>query len=326
MTAQTKLTRFNENVVSKYQIYNSLFMTLPFDSISNTGLLLPLFHDVCNKGFSLGKNPTEIVDNFFNKQQENFSEEEKINLLFRFIQFIERQVVLFDAIEDASFPIVNNMNGIGTLRSLKEIAYSKNKKEELKKYLEEFKVRIVLTAHPTQFYPGEVLGIITDLDKAIQNNNLVLIKNLLSQLGKTRFFKKVKPSPFDEAVNLIWYLENVFYHSVSKIYNYIEANIFEGTKSDNQIIDLGFWPGGDRDGNPFVTTQITLDVAEKLRQTVLKNYHKDIKRLKRRLTFSGVQEILSSLEVKIYKHVVRSYKTIDISQELVLEELEKIKK
>ena len=326
MTAQTKLTRFNENVVSKYQIYNSLFMTLPFDSISNTGLLLPLFHDVCNKGFSLGKNPTEIVDNFFNKQLENFSEEEKINLLFRFIQFIERQVVLFDAIEDASFPIVNNMNGIGTLRSLKEIAYSKNKKEELKKYLEEFKVRIVLTAHPTQFYPGEVLGIITDLDKAIQNNNLVLIKNLLSQLGKTRFFKKVKPSPFDEAVNLIWYLENVFYHSVSKIYNYIEANIFEGTKSDNQIIDLGFWPGGDRDGNPFVTTQITLDVAEKLRQTVLKNYHKDIKRLKRRLTFSGIQEILSSLEVKIYKHVVRSYKTIDISQELVLEELEKVKK
>ena len=274
----------------------------------------------------MGKNPTEIVDNFFKKHQENFSKEEKINLLFRFIQFIERQVVLFDAIEDASFPIVNNMNGIGTLRSLKEIAYSKNKKEELKKYLEDFKVRIVLTAHPTQFYPGEVLGIITDLDKAIQNNNLVLIKNLLSQLGKTRFFKKVKPSPYDEAVNLIWYLENVFYHSVSKIYNYIEANIFEGTKSDNQIIDLGFWPGGDRDGNPFVTTQITLDVAEKLRQTVLKNYHKDIKRLKRRLTFSGVQEILSSLEVKIYKHVIRSYKTIDISQELVLEELEKAKK
>ena len=44
------------------------------------------------------------------------------------------------------------------------------------------------------------------------------------------------------------------------------------------------------------------------------------------MTFSGVQEILSSLEVKIYKHVIRSYKTIDISQELVLEELEKAKK
>jgi len=326
MTTQTKLTRFNENVVSKYQIYNSLFMTLPFDSISNTGILLPLFHDLCNKGYSLGKNPTEIVDTFFKKQQENFSEDEKNNLLFLFIQYIERQVVLFDAIEDASFPIVNNMDGIGTLRSLKEITYSEDKNEDLKKYLEDFKVRIVLTAHPTQFYPGEVLGIITDLDKAIQNNDVVLIKNLLSQLGKTPFIKKVKPTPYDEAISLIWYLENVFYHSVSKIYNYIESNVFEDNRIDNQIIDLGFWPGGDRDGNPFVTTQITLDVAEKLRQTVLKNYHKDVKRLKRRFTFSGVHEILSSLEVKIYKHVVRSYKTIDLSPESVLNELERAKK
>ncbi|MDG1394972.1 MAG: phosphoenolpyruvate carboxylase, partial [Flavobacteriales bacterium] len=313
------------NVLSKYQIFNSLFMTLPFDGVSNTGLLLPLFHSICEKGFAKGKNPTEIVDSFFEKHHENSSEKVKIDQLFRFIQYIERQVVLFDAIEDASFPIVNNMEGLGTLRNSKEIAYSKDKKEELKKHLTDFKVRLVLTAHPTQFYPGEVLGIITDLDSAIQNNNLLLIKNLLSQLGKTPFFKKQKPSPFDEAVSLIWYLENVFYHSVSKIHNYIENNIFDGESIDNQIIDLGFWPGGDRDGNPFVTTKITLDVAEKLRQTLLKNYHKDVKRLKRRFTFSGVLEILSDLEDKLYKHVIRSYKTIDLSQEIVLNELYKAK-
>lgn len=325
MPVQPKLTRFNENVLSKYQIYNSLFMTLPFDGVSNTGLLLPLFHSICEKGFAKGKNPTEIVDSFFEKHHENSSEKVKIDQLFRFIQYIERQVVLFDAIEDASFPIVNNMEGLGTLRNSKEIAYSKDKKEELKKHLTDFKVRLVLTAHPTQFYPGEVLGIITDLDSAIQNNNLLLIKNLLSQLGKTPFFKKQKPSPFDEAVSLIWYLENVFYHSVSKIHNYIENNIFDGDHFDNQIINLGFWPGGDRDGNPFVTTKITLDVAEKLRQTLLKNYHKDVKRLKRRFTFSGVQEILSDLEDKLYKHVIRSYKTIDLTQEIILNELNKAK-
>ena len=117
MPIQPKLTRFNENVLSKYQIYNSLFMTLPFDSVSNTGLLLPLFHDICEKGFTEGKNPTEIVDSFFENHHENSSEKVKIDLLFRFIQYIERQVVLFDAIEDASFPIVNNMDGIGTLRN-----------------------------------------------------------------------------------------------------------------------------------------------------------------------------------------------------------------
>jgi phosphoenolpyruvate carboxylase len=323
MSALPKLTRFNENVLSKYQIYNSVFMTLPFDTINNTGVLLPLFHELCKKGFQEGQNPSEIVGAFFNKYQENPTEKEKTDLLFRFIQYIERQVVLFDAIEDAAFPVVNNMDGIGTLRNSKEIAILGDKKEALKAHLEEFKVRVVLTAHPTQFYPGSVLGIITDLDQAIQNDDLLLIKKLLAQLGKTPFYKKTKPTPYDEAVSLIWYLENVFYHSVSKIYNYIQNNIYDGRPIDNQIIDLGFWPGGDRDGNPFVTTQITLDVAERLRQSILRSYYRDVKKLKRRFTFDGVQEILAKVEKRLYKHVVRSYSKVNFSQKILLEELAK---
>ena len=323
MSGLPKLARFNENVLSKYQIYNSIFMTLPFDTINNTGVLLPLFHELCDKGFQQGQNPTEIVNSFFQKYQENPTEKEKTDLLFRFIQYIERQVVLFDAIEDAAFPVVNNMDGIGTLRNSKETAILGDKKEALKAHLEEFKVRVVLTAHPTQFYPGSVLGIITDLDEAIQNDDLLLIKKLLAQLGKTPFYKKTKPTPYDEAVSLIWYLENVFYHSVSKIYNYIQNNIYDGKPIDNQIIDLGFWPGGDRDGNPFVTTQITLDVAEKLRQSILRSYYRDVKKLKRRFTFDGVQEILVQLEKRLYKHVVRTYSKVNFSQKILLEELTK---
>lgn len=306
MTIQPKLTRFNENVLSKYQIYNSIFMTLPFDAITKTGVLLPLFHEVCKKGFSEGKNPTEIIETFFKKYQENLSEKEKINLLFRFIQYIERQVVLFDAIEDAAFPIVNNMDGIGTLRNSKETADQENKKEALKKHLENFKVRVVLTAHPTQFYPGTVLGIITDLTKAIQNNDLLMINKLLAQLGKTPFFKHQKPTPYDEAVSLIWYLENVFYHSVSKVYNYIQSNIFDNKPIANEIINLGFWPGGDRDGNPFVTTEITLNVAKRLKQGILKNYNKDIRTLKRRLTFDGVEQIILELEKSLFENSVNT--------------------
>ena len=321
MTAIPKLARFHNNVLTKYQIYNSIFITLPFDTITNTGVLLPLFHKVCEKGFQEGKNPTEIVATFFKKYQENPSDKEENDLLFRFIQYIERQVVLFDAIEDAAFPIVNNMDGIGTLRNSKETAFLNDKKEALKRHLEEFKVRVVLTAHPTQFYPGSVLGIITDLDKAIRNDDLLLIKKLMAQLGKTPFYKKKKPTPFDEAVSLIWYLENVFYHSVSKIYNYIQDNIYDGKPIDNEIIDLGFWPGGDRDGNPYVTTQITLDVAERLRQTILRNYYRDVRRLKRRFTFDGVQEILTRVEKRLYKHVIRSYEKINFSQKILLEEL-----
>ena len=205
-----KIERFNQNILFKYQIYNSIFITLPFDEIDNTGVLLPLFNEICQQGFEQLLTPVEIVNLFTKKYlDDSIAEPEKISLLFRFIQYVERQIVLFDAIEDAAFPIVNNLEGKGSLRYVKERAETKEIQEELVSFLDDFKVRTVLTAHPTQFYPGAVLGIITDLTNAIRENDLNTIKELLAQLGKTPFIKKEKPTPYDEAVSLIWYLENV---------------------------------------------------------------------------------------------------------------------
>ena len=276
-------------------------MTLPFDQITKTGVLLPLFHETCEKGYAAGDNPSTIVDTFFQKYQARRTKKSQIKLLFRFIQYIERQVVLFDAIEDAAFPVINNMDGIGTLRSLKEKAFSENKMDELRAYLDEFKVRIVLTAHPTQFYPGSVLGIITDLTEAIKDNDLGRINSLLAQLGKTPFFKHTKPTPYDEAVNLIWYLENVFYDSFGSIFDYIHQNIYDNKNIKNEIINIGFWPGGDRDGNPFVLPDTTLKVAGLLKKSILRNYAKDLKKLKRKLTFRGVEDRVGQLIDDAYK-------------------------
>ena len=316
-----KHERFETQVLSRYQIYNSIFMTLPFDTITRTGVLLPLFSEVCTEGFKQGKNPSEIVQEFFDTYYQGRTKQEQTNLLFRFIQYIERQVVLFDAIEDASFTNINNMDGRGTLRNVKEEAEDLNKKEELRELLQQFSVRTVLTAHPTQFYPGAVLGIITDLAKAIEENNLELIKQLLAQLGKTPFFKKQKPTPFNEAVSLIWYLENVFYQSVSAINSYIRNNIFEGEDWENPVINLGFWPGGDRDGNPFVTTQITLDVADRLRTSVIKNYYRDLRQIRRRTTFKGVVEISSALEKELYEHAFKPHDQVTLTADDILEKL-----
>ena len=323
MSTQPKITRFKQNVLSKYQIYNSIFMTLPFDTITKTGALLPLFFETCEKGFSKNETPTAIVDSFFKKYQARRSPKSQINLLFRFIQYIERQVVLFDAIEDAAFPVVNNMDGIGTLRSLKETASAENKLEFLKNYLEEFKVRIVLTAHPTQFYPGSVLGIITDLTEAIKENDLTRIHQLLAQLGKTPFFKHKKPTPYDEAVSLIWYLENVFYKSFGTVYNYIQQNIFDGKHIQNDIINIGFWPGGDRDGNPFVTPEITLKVASRLRETIIKNYYRDLRQLKRKVSFVGVEDRITALEGEMHKMITN--KKTDLTLDHLVYELKEIK-
>jgi len=320
MSVEPKLIRFNQTVLSKYQIYNSIFMTLPFDAVTKTGVLLPLFHETCEKGFKNGDDPTTIVETFFTKYQARRNKQSQINLLFRFIQYIERQVVLFDAIEDAAFPVVNNMDGVGTLRNLKGSAMSEGKMEELKAFLEEFKVRIVLTAHPTQFYPGSVLGIITSLTKAIKENDLSEINNLFGQLGKTPFFKHKKPTPYDEAKSLIWYLDNVFYSTFGEIYNYIQTNIYADGKKHNDIINVGFWPGGDRDGNPFVKPKTTLKVANKLKKTILKKYYEDLKSLRKKLTFRGVEERIIRLETIMYDYSIDlNHKKAITEKELRLE-------
>ena len=320
-----KIERFNQDVLSKYNIYNSVFITLPFDSIDNTGALLPLFSDICDTGFKKQETPKEIVDFFAERYLQNATEEDKIDIMFRFIQYIERQVVLFDAIEDAAFPIVHNMEGRGSLRDVKEKTDAKNKQEEVIDFLQNFHVRTVLTAHPTQFYPGAVLGIINDLTNAIRKNNLLEIKQLLAQLGKTPFIKDEKPNPFDEAVSLIWYLENVFYETSGEMVHYLQKNIFKGTSIDNPLIQLGFWPGGDRDGNPFVTTDITLNVAERLRTSILKCYYIEIRALKRKLTFSGVDTLVAELEYKLYRSVFYSKGEIFITLEEFKAQLNKIK-
>ena len=85
---QPKIERFNQDVLSKYQIYNSIFMTLPFDKVNNTGVLLPLFKEICDKGFAEHLNPTQIVERFFTQYQDDLSESDKNTLLFRFIQYI----------------------------------------------------------------------------------------------------------------------------------------------------------------------------------------------------------------------------------------------
>ena len=315
MRKLTKKERFNEKVLSKYNIYNSIFSTLPYENIYNTGYMLPLFSELCKHSYEKNMDPESIVESFFNQYCKEYSEKDKFSLLFKFIQYVERQIVLFDAIEDAAFPEINNLDGIGTLRGIKELVESLDKKNDLKKFLTKAKVRPVLTAHPTQFYPGSVLGIITDLTFSVKKNDIEEIKNLLSQLAMTPFFKNKKPTPYDEAVSLSWYLENVFYHSIAEIYKYINNNIFDGNFKNFDLLSLGFWPGGDRDGNPYVTSKITLDTAKKLRSDIIKNYYKDIRKLRRKLTFKVIEDIIIDIEKKLYDSIFISTQKPKISLE-----------
>lgn len=324
-SSSAALIQFQNLVGRKFQIYNSLFTSLPFHRIEKTGILLSLLLNFCEEGYDNNQSPLQIIEDFLGRHTSYERQEEQLDLLFRFVQYVERQVVLFDALEDAAFTIVNDMNGPGTLKGLQSEISQFGDETRLKKKLEDFSIRLVLTAHPTQFYPGSVLGIIHDLTRAIEQNNINHINMYLQQLGKTPFLKQQKPTPYDEAISLLWYLENVFYQAAGRIMSFMKTNLPESVTAENPVIRMGFWPGGDRDGNPFVRTDTTLKVAGALRESILKLYYLDVRRLKRRLTFKGVEIPLQQLELKLYNNLfVPGYKS-DISKEELLDTLGQIK-
>lgn len=312
MTDQTAKL-FEELVGLNYQLYNSLFLTLPLDAVEQTGTLLPLLAEACERGLADGNDPRQIIGDFFEQHRAHFSQPEQLQFLFKIIQYVERQVVLIDALEDAAYSRIHQIENKSSLLRLTERAEDDGRTEKLAQLLKNFGVRVVLTAHPTQFYPGQVLAIISDLSDAIGGARIGEVRDLLQQLGNTPFFQKQKPTPYDEAVLLTWYLGNILYPAIGDIVDPLAARYPASVNSNSELISIGFWPGGDRDGNPFVTTETTLRVAARLRHAILQCYHQDLRALKRRLSFDGVYDLLDRLEKRIRDELVEKHDREDIT-------------
>ncbi len=315
---------YQELVELKYQIYNSLFLTLPLDAIEQTGLLLPLLQEACSTGLDDGQSPEMIIKSFFREHKSRFSEKEQIAFLFKVIQYVERQIVLIDALEEAAY---NRIHRIGDSDSWSRISSKvKNRQieEQAQQVLESFGVRVVLTAHPTQFYPGAVLAIATDLKTAIENGDVAQTRDLLQQLGKTPFYRKQKPTAYSEALSLMWYLSNVFYDAVGELIDRIHLSFPKEIEKTNNLLQLGFWPGGDRDGNPFVKVDTTRKVAERLRLSITTCYAQDIKKLKRRLSFKGVADILEQLDTEFLEELTGKKQKLNSSY--LLEQINEVER
>ncbi|UCG28504.1 MAG: phosphoenolpyruvate carboxylase, partial [Bacteroidales bacterium] len=273
MDTPAVVKEFEKSIKNKFNVYNSLFLNLPFRKVSNIGMLIPLMHQVCKTGLETGNDPLEILDSFFSQHTNISSEHEKIDFMFRVIQYVERQVVLYDSVEDAAFPHIIKYGNHRTLKDFIHLTENKRSYERISEKLSTFSARIVFTAHPTQFYTPFVLNIISKLRSLINENDINGIDLILQQLGLTSLINTMKPTPFDEAKNIIYFLTDVYYEAIGDLYSYIRKNI-ENSEFDNpDIIQLGFWPGGDRDGNPYVTSDVTMDVADELRMSLMKCYY-----------------------------------------------------
>lgn len=63
---------FEQEVATRYHLYNSLFLNLPFDNIYQTGTLLPLLQQHAAKCFDEGKDPVFIIHEFFNNYTRGY--------------------------------------------------------------------------------------------------------------------------------------------------------------------------------------------------------------------------------------------------------------
>lgn len=325
MLNNQRTEKFRQVVENKFLIYNSLFMNLPYEKMASITHLLPFLYDESKSGYAESKSPEEILDSFFAKYLENYTEDQKIDLLFKLIQYIERQVVLFDSIEDAAFQKLHSESDAGTVTHLYERATQERKIDNVRKKMKNFGVKVVFTAHPTQFYPNSVQRILHDLRVAILHDNVEEIDLLLQQLGKTPFVNKKRPTPFDEAMSIIYYLRYVYYDTIGELYKKIKTTFGnQDFNPDENLIQLGFWPGGDRDGNPFVTAEITMKVAEELRSSILKSHYNRAKYVLRKLSFGGVSEILEELSKELYSNMF--FNDTGLTTEAILQQLNKAKK
>lgn len=327
MKPSIKRAVFESEVLTRFELFNSLFMTLPFYQVKHTGILLPFFTTHCERGVAEKLDPEAIIESFFGQYEQYVRESDRVDLLFRIIQYIERQVVLFDAVEDAAFKKTGRSDEAGLLDSVfRQTENNRELRDKLARKLNDFSLRLVLTAHPTQFYPGPVLAIITDLTEALKKNDINNIHLLLQQLGKTPFMKQDKPTPVDEAISLAWFLENVFYPVASGIQAKIDDEFDLQLDENSQLVELGFWPGGDRDGNPNVTVESTKRVALLLRTILFRCYYRDFRLLKRRITFKGVEKYMDVLQDRFYENSFNPSDNPENEKLVIIHNLKEIKR
>jgi len=190
----------------------------------------------------------------------------------------------------------------GSVRwSLRRLREAGRGAEEVARALASLDVRPVLTAHPTESARRTILdlqarlaeGLLTR-DGAPEPQRRAIDRHLEGEvelLWLTEEIRRDRPSVMDEVSNALWYLEDRLLEAASRVRErLVEAFEDEFGRGLGVApvtpLTLGSWVGGDRDGNPFVTAEITLAAARRARRAVLDHYAKALADLAARLSVS----------------------------------------
>jgi phosphoenolpyruvate carboxylase len=177
----------------------------------------------------------------------------------------------------------------GSLRHTLSIAKKKNvTAAEMEKFLRQVFISPVFTAHPTEAMRRTVLekhsriwGNLEQLSRTdlIDEERIEItdsIKRNITSLWQTEETRSYDVTPLDEVTNGLFYFTQILQHSIPSFYRELERSL-AGTypslvNAVPSFIQFGTWIGGDRDGNPFVTADVTWTALKKQANTAIDMY------------------------------------------------------
>jgi phosphoenolpyruvate carboxylase len=156
-------------------------------------------------------------------------------------------------------------------------------------------IGIVLTAHPTEVKRRTLIQKYADLIELMEQRHLYkkypskiveIDRKLYTEISiiwKTDELKRSKPSPLDEARWGLAVIEDSLWDTIPKVYKRLNdifrKNLGKNLPRGYNPIQFGSWMGGDRDGNPNVTAEVTRKVILFSRWQAAKLYEKEITKL-----------------------------------------------
>jgi phosphoenolpyruvate carboxylase len=173
--------------------------------------------------------------------------------------------------------------------------------EKVQECLDAMEVQPVLTAHPTEAKRRTVLNQILRLAAMPEDPD-----EALESLWQTQEVRQRRIGPLDEVKNTLFFFDHTIFETVGKFYESFDTALrqyYPEAKRDRAFLSFASWVGGDRDGNPFVTPEVSVLTAKLHSDLIRQFYVEQCDRLIEELTHSDPRLPLRTEPATPLEHV-----------------------
>jgi len=186
---------------------------------------------------------------------------------------------------------------------------------EVQAVLDQLAIELVFTAHPTEAKRRTLLTKLAALAEVLRHTSVSAmatspeIEREIVSLWLTDRGRPTPPTVIDEARTGLWYFERTLYHVLPELQRDLAAALakhYPTVRPPQGWLRFGSWIGGDRDGNPFVTGDVTRSVLKLERDLALTAMGRGLQRLGWSLTLSSLREPAAPALVRLAEKLGRN--------------------